>query len=193
MSNTVGDQYDQEATTGRISLEPTSSGHRGPSTRRAGRRLGVLQYDNTAVIRFTFAGSPAIVTTFWPTSICICLPGAVSNRTDATSATRCSRRSSSTARCTVRMLTSIAPCHRATVLAERGDDWREGITEPFRHFGGGVQVVLADNVKALVGDRKRETCTVRFHPAHLAFYRDWSAKPRVRRTGLAPRASSNQA
>jgi transposase len=30
-------------------------------------------------------------------------------------------------------------------LAERHDDWREGIAEAFRHFGGVTQVVLGDN------------------------------------------------
>lgn len=64
-------------------------------------------------------------------------------------------------------------------LAERGDDWREGIAEAFRHFGGVVQVVLGDNAKALVVDRDRETCTVRFHPAYLAFCRDWGVEPRA--------------
>jgi transposase len=64
-------------------------------------------------------------------------------------------------------------------LAERGDDWREGIADAFRHFGGVVQVVLGDNAKALVVDRDRETCTVRFHPAYLAFCRDWAVEPRA--------------
>jgi hypothetical protein len=64
-------------------------------------------------------------------------------------------------------------------LAERGDDWREGIAEAFRHFGGVVQVVLGDNAKALVVSRDRATCTVTFHPAYLAFCRDWDVEPRA--------------
>jgi transposase len=64
-------------------------------------------------------------------------------------------------------------------LAERGDDWREGIADAFRHFGGVVRVVLGDNAKALVVERNRETCTVQFHPAYLAFCRDWGVEPRA--------------
>jgi transposase len=64
-------------------------------------------------------------------------------------------------------------------LAERGDDWREGIAEAFRHFGGVVHVVLGDNAKALVVKRDRESNTVTFHPAYLAFCRDWGVEPRA--------------
>ena len=64
-------------------------------------------------------------------------------------------------------------------LAERGDDWREGIAEAFRHFGGVVRVVLGDNAKALVVKRDRESNTVVFHPTYLAFCRDWDVEPRA--------------
>jgi transposase len=64
-------------------------------------------------------------------------------------------------------------------LAERGDDWREGIAEAFRHFGGVVETVLGDNAKALVVGRDRATNTVTFHPAYLAFCRDWDVEPRA--------------
>ena len=64
-------------------------------------------------------------------------------------------------------------------LAERGDDWREGIAAAFRHFGGVVRVVLGDNAKALVVKRDRESNTVVFHPTYLAFCRDWDVEPRA--------------
>ena len=64
-------------------------------------------------------------------------------------------------------------------VAERGDDWRQGVAEAFRHFGGVVRVVLGDNAKALVVGRDRATCTVTFHPAYLAFCRDWDVEPRT--------------
>jgi len=64
-------------------------------------------------------------------------------------------------------------------LSERGDDWREGIAGAFHHFGGVVRDILGDNAKALVVDRDRSTCTVRFHPAYLAFCRDWDVQPRA--------------
>src|SRR5438046_7788548 len=58
-------------------------------------------------------------------------------------------------------------------LAERGDDWREGIAEAFRHFGGVPRTVLGDNARALVVRHDRGAQTVVFHPAYLAFCRDW--------------------
>ena len=64
-------------------------------------------------------------------------------------------------------------------LAERGDDWRQGIADAFRHFGGVVRVVLGDNAKALVVSRDRATCVVTFHPAYVAFCRDWDVEPRA--------------
>jgi transposase len=64
-------------------------------------------------------------------------------------------------------------------LAERTDDWLEGIAEAFRHFGGVTHTVLGDNARALVADRDRETATVVFTPAYLQFCRDWSVEPRA--------------
>jgi transposase len=64
-------------------------------------------------------------------------------------------------------------------LAERGDDWREGVADAFRHFGGVVRRVLGDNAKALVVSRDRATSTVTFHPAYLSFCRDWGVEPRA--------------
>jgi transposase len=63
--------------------------------------------------------------------------------------------------------------------AERGDDWRQGIADAFRHFGGVVRIVRGDNAKALVVGRDRATSTITFHPAYLAFCRDWDVEPRA--------------
>jgi transposase len=73
-------------------------------------------------------------------------------------------------------------------LNERGDDWREGIAAAFRHFGGLPRVLLGDNARALVVGRDRATGTVSFHPAYLAFCRDWDVQPRA----CAPYRASTQ-
>jgi hypothetical protein len=64
-------------------------------------------------------------------------------------------------------------------LHERQDDWREGIAAAFVHFGGVPLTVLGDNARALVQDRDWATGTVCFHPAYLAFCRDWDTQPRA--------------
>jgi hypothetical protein len=64
-------------------------------------------------------------------------------------------------------------------LNQRGDDWREGIAEAFRHFGGVPLEVLGDNAKPLVVERDRAAGTVRFHPAYLDFCREWDVTPRA--------------
>lgn len=64
-------------------------------------------------------------------------------------------------------------------LNERGDDWREGIACAFRHFDGVPVTVLGDNAKALVLEHDRVAQTVVFHPAYLAFCRDWEVQPRA--------------
>lgn len=64
-------------------------------------------------------------------------------------------------------------------LNERQADWREGIAAAFRHFGGVPRTVLGDNARALVTGRDRTTGTVQFHPAYLAFCRDWGVQPRA--------------
>ena len=64
-------------------------------------------------------------------------------------------------------------------LNERGDDWREGIAAAFMHFGGVPRTLLGDNARALVLGRDRATGTVSFHPAYLAFCRDWDVQPRA--------------
>jgi transposase len=64
-------------------------------------------------------------------------------------------------------------------LAERTDDWLQGIAEAFQHFGGVTRTVLGDNARALVARRDRETATVVFTPAYLQFCRDWGVEPRA--------------
>ena len=64
-------------------------------------------------------------------------------------------------------------------LNQRGDDWREGIAAAFVHFGGVPRVLLGDNARALVLGRDRATGTVTFHPAYVAFCRDWDVQPRA--------------
>jgi transposase len=64
-------------------------------------------------------------------------------------------------------------------LNERQDDWREGIAAAFTHFGGVPRTMLGDNARALVLGRDRPTGTVIFHPAYLAFCRDWDVQPRA--------------
>src|SRR2546429_641884 len=67
-------------------------------------------------------------------------------------------------------------------LAERGDDWREGIAEAFRHFGGVPRTVLGDNARALVVRHDRGAQTVVFHPVLLAC----GADRKVLRSGCGP-------
>ena len=58
------------------------------------------------------------------------------------------------------------------LLAQRQDDWREGLMGAFRHFGGLPQRLLIDNAGALVTGRDPETRTVHLHPGFAAFCRD---------------------
>lgn len=65
-------------------------------------------------------------------------------------------------------------------LAERGDDWREGIASAFHHFGGVPRTLLIDNARSLV--LRRDEGRVVLHPAFEAFCRDWD----VRAVACAP-------
>jgi transposase len=64
-------------------------------------------------------------------------------------------------------------------LHERQGEWLDGIASAFRHFGGVPAEVLGDNTRCLVVERNREAQTVTFHPAYLAFCRDWEVHPRA--------------
>lgn len=61
-------------------------------------------------------------------------------------------------------------------LAQRQDDWREGLAGAFRHFGGVTQTVLIDRAGALVVGSDPATQTARIHPAFAAFCRDWGVE-----------------
>lgn len=65
------------------------------------------------------------------------------------------------------------------LLAQRHDDWREGLAAAFRHFGGVPQTLLCDNATPLVKGRDAVADTVTFQPAFLAFCRDWDVTPRA--------------
>ncbi len=60
-------------------------------------------------------------------------------------------------------------------LSERQEDWQEGITKAFTHFGGSTKMLLIDNPKAMVLMNKHdgESRHVVLHPAFAAFCRDW--------------------
>src|SRR2546426_122127 len=68
-------------------------------------------------------------------------------------------------------------------LAECGDDWREGIAEAFRHFGGVPRTVLGDNARALVVPRVRfereEGARLRPLPARTLVVRERRLRRRV--------------
>jgi len=57
-------------------------------------------------------------------------------------------------------------------LAQRQDDWLEGLEEAFRHFGGLPQQILCDNASPLVVSHDRQTGLVVWNPGFEAFCRD---------------------
>jgi hypothetical protein len=63
-------------------------------------------------------------------------------------------------------------------LAERQDDWFEGIASAFLRFGGVPRTILGDNARSLVVAHDRIAQTLTFHPGYLAFCRDWDVVPR---------------
>jgi transposase len=64
-------------------------------------------------------------------------------------------------------------------LHERQGEWLDGIAAAFQHFGGVPAELLGDNARSLVLGRDRAAQTVTFHPAYLAFCRDWDVQPRA--------------
>jgi transposase len=54
-------------------------------------------------------------------------------------------------------------------LAQRQDDWLEGLDEAFRHFGGLTEQVLCDNASPLVTSHDRQTGHVAWNPGFEAF------------------------
>ena len=57
-------------------------------------------------------------------------------------------------------------------LAQRQDDWLEGLEGAFRHFGGLTEQVLCDNASPLVISHDRKTGVVVWNPGFEAFCRD---------------------
>jgi transposase len=64
-------------------------------------------------------------------------------------------------------------------LAQRQDDWREGLLAAFRHLGGVTQTLLIDNAGPLVLRRDRESGVARLHPAFAQFCRELDVAVRV--------------
>lgn len=64
-------------------------------------------------------------------------------------------------------------------LSERQDDWLEGISAAFQHFGGVPRTLLNDNPKALVLAFDAERQTAVFHPGYVAFCADWGVTPKA--------------
>jgi transposase len=57
-------------------------------------------------------------------------------------------------------------------LAQRQDDWLEGLDGAFRHFGGLTEHVLCDNASPLVTSHDRQSGEVVWNPGFEAFCRD---------------------
>jgi transposase len=64
-------------------------------------------------------------------------------------------------------------------LAERQDDWLEGIDAACRHFGGLPEQILCDNASPLVTSHDANTGVVVFHPGFAAFCKDRGITPRA--------------
>ena len=64
-------------------------------------------------------------------------------------------------------------------LAQRQDDWLEGIDDACRHFGGLPATILCDNASSLVIAHDAKTGTVAWHPGFAAFCKDRGITPRA--------------
>jgi transposase len=64
-------------------------------------------------------------------------------------------------------------------LAQRQDEWFEGMEEAFRLFGGLPNQILCDNASPLVNSHNAETGEVVFHPGFAAFCKDRGITPRA--------------
>jgi transposase len=64
-------------------------------------------------------------------------------------------------------------------LAQRQDDWLEGIDGACRHFGGLPKEILCDNASPLVQSHDPETRVVVFNPGFEAFCKDRGIIPRA--------------
>src|SRR5271165_57420 len=77
---------------------------------------------------------------------------------------------------TVHLMTAVLGHSRRldcrALLAERQDDWLEGLDGAFRHFGGLTEQVLCDNASPLVISHDRQTGQVVWNPGFETFCRD---------------------
>jgi transposase len=64
-------------------------------------------------------------------------------------------------------------------LAERQDDWLEGIEAACRHFGGLPEQILCDNASPLVISHDPQTGIVVWHPGFETFCKDRGITPRA--------------
>jgi transposase len=64
-------------------------------------------------------------------------------------------------------------------LAQRQDDWREGLWSAFCHFGGLPKRLLIDNAGALVVGRDAQSGKAHLHPDFAAFCRDMNVEVSV--------------
>jgi transposase len=64
-------------------------------------------------------------------------------------------------------------------LAQRQDEWFEGMEKAFRLFGGLPDQILCDNASPLVTSHNAETGEVVFHPGFAAFCKDRGITPRA--------------
>jgi transposase len=84
---------------------------------------------------------------------------------------------------TVHLMTAVLGYSRRlycrAFLAERQDDWLEGIEGACRHFGGLPAQILCDNASPLVVSHDPTTGTVVWHPGFEAFCKDRGITPRA--------------
>jgi transposase len=64
-------------------------------------------------------------------------------------------------------------------LAQRQDDWLEGLDGAFQHFGGLTEQVLCDNASPLVTSHNRQSGEVVWNPGFEAFCRDRGLTPKA--------------
>jgi transposase len=64
-------------------------------------------------------------------------------------------------------------------LAQRQDDWLEGLDGAFRHFGGLTEQILCDNAGPLVISHDRRSGAVEWQPGFAMFCRDRGLTPRA--------------
>jgi transposase len=64
-------------------------------------------------------------------------------------------------------------------LAQRQDDWLEGLDAAFQHFGGFTEQILCDNASPLVRSHDRESGRVAWNPGFELFCKDRGLTPKA--------------